>query len=456
MKGKRSVFITEPYLLSLHPDREMHVVWIQRQEASGVVHFSETPALGQSVTAECYPLNGLRYPAEGGYDTASPERNPPVQLWQCIAVIRSLRPGQRIFYRCGCLDEETEIYEFHAAPPSGAPFRIAQISDLQGYLPCDESVLHIGRQQPDLLLYSGDAAFFSWRADQWFDQDADWQEPDAAKRAFFPCMQQQNGARLMQYCPTFFCPGNHEVDDFRVGTDPVFTRNADNWHFSIFMQIFRPLYPKADYSLSGKRWYSADYGDLHLVSLSIQRWALWGAYEVPGWRLVDPISPDSPQIRWLTDDLAACRSKYRWVIQHWHILNKGTDVQPNLCQPQLAEDGSVSYPDDDGSALMALYSRFGVNAVTFGHSHVYERYYYHGCHYIEAAYLGVCCRERNAPLHPSRLQPLVEDNSRQSFLIVDCDESGLHARGFYSAEAPILFDEYQIADADGKTVAPAL
>ena len=54
MKGKRSVFITEPYLLSLHPDREMHVVWIQRQEASGVVHFSETPALGQSVTAECF------------------------------------------------------------------------------------------------------------------------------------------------------------------------------------------------------------------------------------------------------------------------------------------------------------------------------------------------------------------------------------------------------------------
>ena len=50
MRGKRSVFITEPYLLSLHPDREMHVVWIQRQEASGVVHFSETPALGQSVT----------------------------------------------------------------------------------------------------------------------------------------------------------------------------------------------------------------------------------------------------------------------------------------------------------------------------------------------------------------------------------------------------------------------
>lgn len=161
MKGKRSVFITEPYLLSLHPDREMHVVWIQRQEASGVVHFSETPALGQSVTAECYPLNGLRYPAEGGYDTASPERNPPVQLWQCIAVIRGLQPGQRIFYRCGCLDEETDIYDFHAAPPSGAPFRIAQISDLQGYLPCDESVLRIGRQQPDLLLYSGDAAFFS-------------------------------------------------------------------------------------------------------------------------------------------------------------------------------------------------------------------------------------------------------------------------------------------------------
>ncbi|MGN0976071.1 MAG: metallophosphoesterase family protein, partial [Gemmiger sp.] len=424
MKGQ---FITQPYLLSLNPSSEMQVVWVQRTPADGIVEFGSSHALGRCVKAACYELTGLRVPASDAGYCVEKDDNPPIRLWQCVAKIAGLHPGELVYYRCQSGKASTKIYFFHTAPLPGEPFRFAQISDLQGFNPCDKSVYRIGCTRPDFLLYSGDAVFHSWRADQWFDLQEPWQDGDSRKRAFFPCMQQENGAMLMQYCPTFFCPGNHEWDDMRLGTDKNYAQVDSNWTWSIFMQIFRPLYPEMDPTLSGKRWYSADYGDLHITSLHIQRWAAWKANELPGWRLVDPIGPGSPQLRWLEVDLARAKTKFKWVIQHWHLLNKGTDTQSNLCQPVIDANGSVSYPDDWGSMLMDLFEKYGVNAVSYGHSHVYERYYAKGVHYIEAAYLGCCCREENAPLHPSGLVPVVEDNSRQSFLILERQRGGIYA-----------------------------
>lgn len=449
-------FVTQPYLLSMKPASEMQIVWIQRTPVEGFVEYGCSHALGRCVKAVCYELTGLRGPASNQGYSEHKEENPPLQLWQCIAKIIGLNPGERVYYRCQSGQESTKVYHFHAAPLPGKPYRFAQISDLQGFDPCEETVYHIGCTRPDFLLYSGDAIFHSWRADQWFDLGEPWQDVDSRKRAFFPCMQQENGARLMQYCPLFFCPGNHEWDDMRLGTDKEYSQVDSNWTWSIFMQIFRPLYPEMDPTLAGKRWYSADYGDLHITSLHIQRWALWTAYEVPGWRLVDSIDPGSPQLTWLEQDLAQANTKFKWVIQHWHLLNKGTDTQNNLCQPVVDAQGNVSYPEDWGALLMDLYEKYGVNGVSYGHSHVYERYFTRGTHYIEAAYLGCCCREHNAPLHPSGLIPLVEDNSQQSFLIVERRPGGLFATGYYSKAVPEVFDQYQIADETGRSVPPGV
>ena len=442
----KSVFLTQPYLLSLKPDREMYVLWIQRSDVPGAVEYGNSHVLGRCVQAVCHEITGLRLPAsEQGY-APNPEENPPLRIWQCIARIDNLQPGERVYYCCTAGEERTIVYDFCAAPPPGEPFRLAQISDLQGYQPCEESVYQIGLKSPDLLLYSGDMAFYSWRADQWFDLQEPWQTADSRKRAFFPCMQQLDGARLMQYCPILPCPGNHEVDDLRVGTDREMARDPRNWTYSIYMQLFRPLYPEMDVTLTGKRWYSVDYSDLHITSLSIQRWARWGAYETPGWRLVDEICPGSPQYQWLEEDLRTSSAKFKWVIQHWHLLNKGTDVQNHLCQPVLDEQGGITYPDDHENTLIELYQRYGVHAVSYGHSHVYERYFYCGVHYIEAAYLGCCCREDNAPLHPLGLKPVVEDNSQRSFLIVERTAEGLVACGYRLGEPPEPFDQYRIAD----------
>lgn len=447
------LFVTQPYLLSLHPDREMNICWIQRQPLTGVVDYGISEQFGEQIVAKCYEIKGLRIPSTSAGYSDIPEENPEVSLWQCIATLTELQPGQKLFYRCRVGNIETQIYHFHTAPPSGESFHFAQLSDLQATAPCDEIVHRIGCLKPDFILYAGDACVHSWRADQWFDLKESWQSQQSRKLAFFSCLQQQNGAELLQYCPLFFAPGNHEVDDMRVGTDRKFSQFDNNWNWSIFMQLFRPLYPDINSGLHGKRWYSADYSDLHIVSLSIQRWAAWGAYEAPGWRLVDPIGPDSPQFKWLQQDLASTSVPFKWVIQHWHLLNKGYDVQCPLCQPVLTPDGTVSYPQDHTSLLMDTYGKYGVNAVSYGHSHVYERYFTCNTHYIEAANFTICYRGVLEPPHPSGLLPIVEDNSQHSFLMVARNSSGLYATGYY-ADSGIAFDTYQIANAYGQTVPP--
>ncbi len=446
-------FLSEPYLLTLHPQTQMCVVWIQSVKAEGFVEFGMNENLGKRTEAECHEIRGLRAPLADGTYPDAPEECPLVSVWQYIAKIDGLSPGETVFYRVSSGEHKSEIYSFHTAPACGKNFRFAQMSDLQGLPDCNKTVYEIGKQRLDFILYSGDATYVNWRLDSWFDLGEEWQSEESRKKAFFPNMQQRNGARLLQYMPLFFCPGNHELDDMRCYSTKELTADDSQWNWSIFMQIFRPLYPTSDTSVTGRRWYSVDYGDLHIVSLSINRLCFFNQFEAPGWRLYDSIAPDSPQITWLSQDLKESKAKFKWAIQHFHILNKGWDVQFNLCSPVVAEDGSASYPYDHGGMLMDLFSENGVNAVSFGHSHVYERYYRKSTHYIEAAFLSVCFHNGEEEPHPSGLLPIIEDYKNRSFLIVERTEDGLFGTGYY-ADGSIPFDHYRIADANGVSVAP--
>jgi len=449
----KTPFLTQPYLLSLNPAHEMSVVWLQQERGECRVEYGSEDGFHQIVNCSEYRISGLRAPADPdrGY-APTPEENPPLIVWQYIAVIPDLKSGQHIRYRCLSDGYSSPVYDFFAAPDKEEPFRFALMSDLQGIPPCEETVRRIGREKCDFLLYSGDLNWLSWRADKWFDMDMPYQTADERLRSFFPCMQQA-GIRMMQYCPTFLCPGNHEVDDLRVGMDREFAKDDSHWSCSIYMQLFRPLYPKQEYGLEGERWYTARWGDLQIFSLSVVRWAQWDAYEAPGWKMLNDISPDSPQIRWLRSELSRSDAKFKWVIHHWHLLNKGSDVQPALCPPVMDENGQIAYPADYGTGvLMPLYEQYGVNGVSYGHSHVYERYCVNGVHYIEAAYMAVCYREPNAALHPAGFRPIVENNDFRSYAIVDRRMNGLFATGHRAEGEPYIFDEYQLADADGKPV----
>ena len=447
-------FSTQPYLLTLAPDREMNILWLQSERTEAFVEFGYTEALGSREAVQCYEIAGLRGPLPDGTYGDVPGDHPEVPVWQYIATLRNLIPGKKVYYRCCYGGEYTKLYDFRTAPEAGEDFRFVQISDLQALPDCNKTVHQIGCFHPDFILFSGDAAYHTWRLDQWVDLGDQVQDKQSGERAFFPCMQQENGARLMQYAPLFFSPGNHEPDYMQCSYWLEEKEAEASWSWSIFMQLFRPLYLDPDQGIHGVRWYSATYGDMHIVSLSINRMYYITPDGRTCWPLMDSIAPDSPQIKWLREDLEKDQSKFKWVIQHFHLLNKAWDAKFNLCEPVWDADGNATYPNDWGSMLMDIFSENGVNGVTYGHSHVYERYFVKGTHYIEAAYLSITFAKENAEAHPIG-EPVMEDNSRRSFAVFERKKDGLFATGYYAAEPPIPFDRYQIADEEGNSVSPA-
>ena len=297
-----------------------------------------------------------------------------------------------------------------------------------------ETVKVLGQADKDFIVFAGDMCNTPWKAGEWFNVEGCYEVEGEDDRGFFECLNQTSeNTHLLQFMPVFPCPGNHEFDDQRVCTDKDFATDDSKWTWKIYMQMFRPLYPEQDYSVNGKRWYSVDYGDMHLCSLSVARWNAWDGFEYPGWITKDDISADSAQVSWLVDDLKHCDARYKWVTQHWHMLNRGEDgyfpVSTAIEDPE--NPGVAIYPDGDNcwNVLRPIYEAYGVDAVNFGHSHVYERYYINGVNYIEAASIGNNYRNTADPFHPSGNLPIIEENNFRSFMIVTVDENGMQGHG---------------------------
>lgn len=429
---------TEPYMVSLNPATEMNIIWLAKEMCTGYVEYGETPALGRVVEAVPYRFEGLRTSATPeGYD-ATPENNPELEVCQLIAPLTGLTPGSVVYYRVttvGSQGEETgERYFFKTAPLPGEPFTFALLSDMQMKVRTKETIKILGQADKDFIIFAGDMCNTPWKAGEWFNVEGCFEAEGEKDRGFFECLNQKSeNTHLLQYMPVFPCPGNHEFDDQRVCTDKDFALDDSKWTWQIYMQLFRPLYPEQDYTVAGKRWYSVDYGDLHLCSLSVSRWNSWDGFEYPGWITKDDISPDSPQVAWPVDDLKDCDARFKWVTQHWHMVNRGEDgyYPVSVAVEDPENPGSAIYPDGDWcwNVLRPIYEAYGVNAVNFGHSHVYERYLINGVNYIEAASIGNNYRATADPFHFSGNQPIIEENNFRSFMRVTVDERGMIGEG---------------------------
>lgn len=429
---------TDPYMTSLNPSNEMDIIWIVKGNYSGYVEYGPTPALGLRAEATSYRFEGLRTSARiDGYDPI-PENNPELECYQLIAPLTGLEPGSTVYYRAVTVGEGREEvgtrYYFKTAPLQGEKFSFVLLSDMQMKVRTKETIKILGQADKDFILFAGDMGNTPWKAGEWFNVHNCYEVPGEDDRSFFECLHQNTeNTHLLQYMPIFPCPGNHEFDDQRVCTDKEMALDDTKYTWRVYMQLFRPLYPEQDYTLSGKRWYSVNYGDLHICSLSISRWNAWNGFEFPGWITKDDISPDSPQVQWLVNDLQGCDSKYKWVVQHWHMLNRGDDgyYPVSVAVEDPDHPGQAIYPDGDycWDVLRPIYEQYGVNAVNFGHSHVYERYLINGVNYIEAATIGNNYRNTNDPFHFSGNQPIVEENNFRSFLRVTVDENGMTGYG---------------------------
>ena len=458
-----SLTYTEPYMVTLNPGSEMNILWLTKEPCEGLVEYGLTPALGMRMQAEQYEIKGFRTSVTPeGYDSI-PQNNPELPVYQLIAKLPNLEAGQVYYYKVTTTYEgQMQVgkrYFFKTAPEAGSEFDFALLSDMQLKVKTKETLHFLGQQAKDFLIFAGDLCNTPWKAGEWFNVEGCFQNPGEADRTFFEALQQDdNNCQLMQYMPIFYTPGNHEVDDQRVCTDKEMAQDDANWTWSIYMQLFRPLYPEQDYSVNGTRFYSVNYGDLHIASINVHRWQSWDGFEFPGWITKDDISPDSKQVKWLVDDLSQSDARYKWVVMHWHMLNRGADgyipVSKAVANPQ--DPTKAIYPDGDycWDVLRPIYEAYGVDAVNFGHSHVYERYLINGVNYIEAASIGNNYRATNDPYHPSGNQPVIEQNNFRSFLLVHVGTDGMIGTGVQASVEDNgigyigrIIDQYVISEA---------
>lgn len=101
---------------------------------------------------------------------------------------------------------------------------------------------------------------------------------------------------------------------------------------------------------AGHRWYSFDYGSVHVVALDSN----------------SDYSPSSPQYQWLVDDLASAMAI--WKVVYFH--------HPPYCPTE------GKYRLDVREYLSPLFEKYGVAVVFNGHSHVFDHYLVGGVHYV--------------------------------------------------------------------------
>jgi hypothetical protein len=440
----------------------MNILWLTGERAAEAwVDFGEVENMGTKANAVQHEIKGLRRSASPqGYDNV-PENNPELAVFQQIVEIKGLKPDTKYFYMVTTKIGDKVItgrqYFFRTAPlaNSGKTFNFLLISDLQQRPQVLETVLSAGQQDAEFIIYAGDLQNTPWKAAEWFPVENSYIAPEEKGKEWFTTLQQtDNNAKLLQYIPIFPTPGNHEIDDQRTWSDKEMAKDPTKKTMSIYMQLFRPLYPEQQYEHSGKHWFSTDYGDLHIVSLSLSRSYGWDGYEAPGWPSFGSVAVGSPQIKWLESDLKSKNSKYTWVVQHWHMLNRGAEVWIPMSAPLVypADSSRVVYPygDDCWNVLRPLYEKYEVNAVNFGHSHVYERYLINGVNYIEAATIGNNYRNANDPLHFSGNAPVVEQNAFRSFMVVTVAPNQMTGKGIAASEEGAykkgeVFDSFVIA-----------
>ncbi|WP_420150288.1 metallophosphoesterase [Spirosoma sp.] len=145
--------------------------------------------------------------------------------------------------------------------------------------------------------------------------------------------------------PIFPTPGNHDYAD-----------SYTNFNIPYYKLFAFPEKGDSGGVPSGKKsYFSADYGNVHLISLDSQ------ANQDDGFRLYDTTST---QVKWLKRDLEANKLPWTIVIFHHPPYSKGGHNSDTEVQLKLLREN-----------LTPILERYGVDLVLNGHSHGYERTY---------------------------------------------------------------------------------
>jgi hypothetical protein len=264
---------------------------------------------------------------------------PFAQVEDWSTTIEGLEPGRTYYYEVeastAILAGADEAHSFRTAPPRGkpAPVRFLVLGDCgtnrvdsgnpgkavaarNGFRRYDR-----GRPPLDGILLLGDNAYSH-------GTDAQYQT------ALFSVYRD-----ALRNTPLWPCIGNHEITDDYLGIFSVPERGEVGG-----VPSHSPNY------------YSFDYANIHLTVLD-----LWKA----PWR-----EPQSPQRRWLEEDLAT--TKQDWVIVANHF--------PPYCAGKYESDHN-GYLADVREQIMPVLDAHGVDLFLTGHDHTYQRSYLIDGHY---------------------------------------------------------------------------
>ncbi len=251
--------------------------------------------------------------------------------------ITGLQPATRYAYTVGYNDTQLTSgadYYVKTALPVGdtRPFRMWVLGDF-GY-PTDwqttayQAYRSATNTHPaDLWVWLGDNAYCCGTDDQFQRYVFDVYGP------------------TLRNTPLFITPGNHDYAESNT--------NFDIPYYSLFN--FPQQAEIGGVPSGSKSYFSANYGNVHLISLDSQ------GQEGGQYRLYDTTGT---QVQWLKRDLAANRQPWTIVIFHHPPYSKGAHDSDTETQMRLLREN-----------LTPILERYGVDIVMNGHSHGYERFY---------------------------------------------------------------------------------
>lgn len=250
--------------------------------------------------------------------------------------IEDLGPFSTYCYKVNIPFAESKIYEFITAPDN---MEQNFVFNVYGDTQWKSSHLEVARamaKQNDVsfLLHAGDVV----------------EQPNPERwQDFFSA-----GLEMIAKTPFYPINGNHDLHN------PEFKK-----YFSL---------PNDDY------WYSFNYGSVHVIALDV----------------VSSLGKDSPQYRWLIDDLENAKDMpWKVVFLHYPIYSSYAPIS----------DGPRTELQRD---LVTIFEKYGVNIVFSGHEHQYDHYVKYNTHYIitgggGSAAIYPCPNHWNAPYHFMRV-----------------------------------------------------
>ena len=233
--------------------------------------------------------------------------------------ISGLKPGTKYFFIAKSGDLPAGEGSFTTDPGPGVPFRVGVLSDTH-YTDFTQAVTgRLMARKPQLAILSGDCLCEGLVADQW--------------ETFFL----RPAAEFMRNVPTYIASGNHDA----VGR---------YWS--------RRYLPYAKDTDQGARYFTFHYGSAQFIVLT--------HYDTP-------ITPGSPQYKWLVEQLNSQAWKSaRWRFVYYH-------------QPPYSEGWKGWETGGDleiRTHVLPLLEEHGATMVLSGHTHSHERGYLNGVVHI--------------------------------------------------------------------------